>query len=301
MSNQHIGNIQPTLDLEEHAQISGTNGKKVFVIDDADNQVTDFGGNYKDTGLEIAKGNVAGHSLVHKFGNAPDFDSDDGEVTVWDAAEDDQVWELMNYVYSSSAAIDSISSTNAGDSQDIEIQGLDSSWALSTQTVTLNGTTRVALGTNLIRVFRAKNVGSSNLSGHVIIYENDTTADDPGVPDDSNLIRAVIDPVNNQTEMAIYTIPSGYTGYLRSFYAASAGARQTADYLIRIKARPDGEVFQLKHKFTTPDGDIPYQHVYTDPQKFEAKTDIEMTAQIITGAKTAANLVGGFDIVLVQD
>lgn len=40
MSNQHIGNIQPTLDLEEHAQISGTNGKKVFIIDDADNQVT---------------------------------------------------------------------------------------------------------------------------------------------------------------------------------------------------------------------------------------------------------------------
>jgi len=40
----NFGNIQPQLDLEEHAIISGVPGKKVFVVDSAGNQITDFGG-----------------------------------------------------------------------------------------------------------------------------------------------------------------------------------------------------------------------------------------------------------------
>ena len=40
------------------------------------------------SGLAIAKGDVTGHSAIQKFGNAPNFDSGDGEVTVWDGAED---------------------------------------------------------------------------------------------------------------------------------------------------------------------------------------------------------------------
>src|SRR3990167_5033750 len=42
---QHRGNTQPAIDQEEHATIGGVNGKKVFVIDDAGNQITSFGGN----------------------------------------------------------------------------------------------------------------------------------------------------------------------------------------------------------------------------------------------------------------
>jgi len=37
-----FGNIQPQLDLEEHAIIDGVPGKKVFVIDDSGNQITSF-------------------------------------------------------------------------------------------------------------------------------------------------------------------------------------------------------------------------------------------------------------------
>jgi len=41
-----------------------------------------------ESGLAIAKGNVVGTGFIHKFGNAPDFDTTDGEVTIWDGAED---------------------------------------------------------------------------------------------------------------------------------------------------------------------------------------------------------------------
>jgi len=174
----------------------------------------------RDFYLEIAKGNVPGHSVVQKFGNAPDFDSTDGEVTVWDGAEDATAWELMRYVYSTTADIDSLSSSSAADTQDITIQGLDTNWELVNQTVTLNGQTRVALTTNLIRVFRAYNDNGTNLSGHIFIYVNDTLTG--GIPNTNANIRCVIDPVNQQTEMAIYTIPAGKTGYLTRGYSSTS-------------------------------------------------------------------------------
>ena len=40
-----------------------------------------------ESGLAIAKGDVTGHTFIHKFGAAPDFDVADGFVTVWDGAE----------------------------------------------------------------------------------------------------------------------------------------------------------------------------------------------------------------------
>lgn len=39
MSNQHSGNIQPSIDYEEHQQIGGVNGKKVFIFDNNGNQI----------------------------------------------------------------------------------------------------------------------------------------------------------------------------------------------------------------------------------------------------------------------
>lgn len=298
--------VQDTISNDDDARltkavITGENGggnfKNVGVTADGDLTISD-----NSSGLAIAEGNVTGKTFIHKFGAAPDFDNGDGEVTIWDAAEDATAWELMSYVYSTTAAIDSISSTNNGDTQDIEIQGLDADYNLVTQTVTLTGQTRKALTTSLIRVFRAKNVGSTDLAGHVIIYENDTTADDPGVPDDSNLIRAVVQPENNQTEMCVFTIPAGKTGYLRSWYASTAGASKNTEYIMRMKARPFGQVFQLKHRSAiADDGTSAKQHEYVEPEVFAAKTDVEMTVEITGSPITGAAIAAGFDIVLVDD
>ena len=43
--NSHSGNVQPSLDAEEHSRIGGVDGKKVFVLDNAGNQIVSFGGN----------------------------------------------------------------------------------------------------------------------------------------------------------------------------------------------------------------------------------------------------------------
>ncbi len=270
------------------------NGTFVNVLTTVDGNLTIAD---KSSGLAIAEGDVTGKSFIHKFGAAPDFDKGDGFVTVWDGAEEGTGWENMNIIYSTSAAIDSVSSTDNGDTQDVEVQGLDTNWDLIIQTVTLTGQTRKALTTSLIRVFRIKNVGSTDFAGHVVVYENDTTSG--GLPDDPTLIRAVVHADNNQTEMAVFTIPNGKTGYMRSWYASTAGAKKDSSHVIKLFARPFGQVFQLKHKSSIIESGTSYvQHEYIEPEKFAAKTDIEMQADT---DQDAAAVSGGFDIVLVDD
>ena len=262
-------------------------------------------GNLKTTdaesGLAIAKGDVVDTTFVHKFGNAKDFDTTDGEVTIWDGAEDGTSWELMNYVYSTIADIDSISSSNGADTQSIAIQGLDANWDLVSQTITLNGQTRVALTTPLIRVFRAFNDSSSNLIGHVIIYVNGAITG--GVPNTNADIRAVVDPVNQQTLMCIYTIPNGKTGYMRDWYMATSGGNKSSSYAVRLVSRNENKVFRTKHVSAMDSlSPIPYQHQYTEPEVFQAKTDIEMRVQSIAFPASLGNSVsGGFDIVLIDN
>jgi hypothetical protein len=259
-------------------------------------------GNLKVTDAEntlaIAKGDVVGASNVNKWGNAPDFDDGDGEVYIWDGAEDGAVWEQMTYTFSTGADIDSISSTSASDTQEVTIVGLDANWEEFTQTATLNGQTRVALTTPLIRCYRAYNSNSTELVGHVIIYENDTTTG--GVPDDTSLIRAIIAPDNQQTEMAIYTIPAGKTGYLLGGYCSTAGARRDDSYIITFKARLFNKVFRTQQKVSISDTATSFlPFTYPIPQVLPEKTDVIVTAQ--AAAQDQASISAGFSIVLIDN
>lgn len=272
-----------------------------------DSTITDINatadGNLKvatvEDGLSIARGIVTGNSYIHKFGNAPDFDTSDGKVTIWDGADDSGI-NQMNYVYSTSADIDSISSSNAGDLHNIEIQGLDVNYALVTQTITLTGQTRKALDTNLIRVFRARNVGVTDLAGNVYCYVN--TALSSGVPIDATKVRAVIRIGNNQTLMALYTIPAGKSGYMRDWFASTAGASKVTANEVDLYARPFGQVFQIRHRTSINDTGTSYiHHKYEEPEEFAEKTDIEMQVNATATGVSEASVSAGFDIVLIDD
>lgn len=282
--NDVFAQLSAAKDDDTVAAVTATNSGNLRVTD-------------AESGLAIAKGDVIGHSFVHKFGRAPDFDTGDGEVTIWDGANDALTNE-MQYNYSATAIIDSLVSSNSGDTQAIEVEGLDSNYALVTQTITITGQTRKALDTNLIRVNRLINVGSTDIAGNVYCYED--TALTAGVPIDTTKIRAIIIDGSNQTEMAVYTVPAGKTGYLRQWFASSSGAKKTTNYLTKLKARPFGQVFQLKHSSSIADA-APYIHSYIEPEAFTEKTDIEMTASITDTGITEAAVSAGFDIVLVDN
>lgn len=292
-----LSNITIQKSREVSSTLSGTDPdgdtQQVNVTMDGDLSISD-----NSSGLSIAAGNVTDTTFVHKFGAAPDFDSSDGSVTVWDGADDEDIAE-MQYNYSTTAAIDSISTSSAVGTQNMLLQGLDADYNLVTQAATLNGQNRVALTIPLIRLFRMKNNDSTDNLGSVYAYEN--TPLTGGVPIDTSLVRCIVQPGNNQTLMAVYTIPAGYTGYMRDWYASTAGANKDSNYVIELRAREQGKVFQLKHVASIQDGGTSYiKHDYTEPEKFGEMVDIEMRVKMLVNT-TKASISAGFDIVLVKN
>jgi hypothetical protein len=250
-----------------------------------------------ESGLAIAKGDVIGSSIIHKFGDAPDFDTSDGFVNIWDGANDSTL-NAMQYTYSTTNDINRISSSDNGDVQDVEVQGLDVNYNLVVQTITLTGQTPVVLPTLLLRVFRMKNVGSVDIAGQVYCYTTGATVAS-GVPSPANTVRAMINNGNNQTLMALYTIPAGYSGYMRDWYTSTSGAKRSSSHIVKVFIRPFGQVFQIKHKSSINDSGVSYiQHKYTDPEPVPEKADIQM---LVDTDQNEAGVSGGFDIVLVEN
>ena len=106
---------------------------------------------------------------------------------------------------------------------------------------------------------------------------------------------------NQQTEMAIYTMPAGKTGYLLGGYASLLGANKTSNYIIRFKKRDFNGVFRLQQKIALSDTGssfIPFE--YPIPQKLEEKADVLVTAQMTATGGTGASVSAGFSIVLVD-
>ncbi len=290
-----LSNLTIAKSIETNSNLYGLdpdgNSQDVQVTEDGYLSTSDT-----SNGLAIAEGNVTGKSFIHKFGAANDFDVSDGFVTVWDGSQDGAAFEKMLYTYSTTADIDTLSSDNAANTQVTEIQGLDANYEPVTQTATLNGTSAVTLATPLIRIFRVKNTNSTDFVGNVFVSVAGTLTG--GVPTAVNL-RAVVVGDNNQTEMALYTIPAGKTGYMRDWYASTAGAKRDASHVIKVIARPFGEVFQLKHKSAIVESGTSYiKHQYTEPEVFTEKTDIEI--RMNTDQDIAA-VSAGFDIVLVDN
>lgn len=227
--------------------------------------------------FEVAKGNVAGHSIVNKFGQNNDLNS--------------STYENINdmggvYSYPETALITKIDSSSASDTGDAEVQGLSLDGTLTVQTPTLNGATPVTLATPLWRVFRIKNVGSSDWIGTVQC-----------VNDADSVIYARVAIGNNQTLMAQYTIPLTKTGYLIHGSASISDQNRSVAAAGRFESRPFGGVFQLKNTFGVTDASIlnfPYQL----PSKIPAKTDLQILGK---GSATGVSVNGTFAILLVDD
>ena len=247
--------------------------------------------------ISASMGGVKGVSCINKFGRNRDVD---GAEDIWGGG--DIAAASSEYTYQAAAGIHYISSSTAG-AVDIEVQGLDANWDPQTVTVTLASTTKTQIGTGetFIRIFRAKNVGATDLAGIVFIYEDDTVS--AGVPDTNTKIKAVINGSDNQTLMAMYTIPNGKTGVLADVTAGSdkgVTAGNAGAGVIIVQAREFGGVFQ--HKSTIPlsrDGGM-VNHGYPEGKPtFPAKTDIKCRVEAIGVA--SSDVTAEFDLYLIDD
>jgi hypothetical protein len=229
--------------------------------------------------LDIARSLVSGLAYEHKFGRLDDVDLTFEEIWDGNAAYAYQTAAQSMEVVSSSAN-DATGGTGA---RTVQVFGLDSDYVLQNATVGLNGVTAVALPSTWIRVFRA--IVRSAGSGAANAGDIDVQVASGGA------IQATILTGNNQTLMALYTVPANTTAYLLQWYFTGDG-NATID--AKLLVRPDGEVFQIKEVATTVGA--PFRYPFMAIIELPAKADIKIEAK---SSVANTEVEAGFDIVLV--
>ena len=272
------------VDLAAGAEVGLVAGTAVYLFDETGTAwgVRNVNGKIyalcKPYGYGVAEGNIAGITPVRRFGHNEDVGTAEETVS--------HIGAVM--YYPAAAETLKIKSDDTDDdgaplgagARTVWIQGLDGSYGIITDTITMNGTTAVDSNVDFLRVYKAKvmTAGASGWNeGTITVYGADGTS-----KIDS------IDPFENESHSASFTVPANQVVYIAELTITSAGSKGAA---IRLYTCESGGLFYLKRSYSIIDTGM----VITIgmPLKFTAETDIEMRAEgIIAGAVISAGFVG---------
>ena len=222
---------------------------------------------FEHTDLAIARGFTKGHKSLYKFGYNPDVNGD--EETVWAQGG--------NFNYPTSAVTMFVSSTSVNDTNggtganSIIIQGLDENYDEIEETVLLNGQTQVATQNSYLRVYRAfvTLAGTGGTAGGIIyVGSSGATGGVPNTTVYANL------SFGNQTQIAAYTVPAGYTLYLDDINFTAALSQASKLVTCVFVSRDFGSnVFRSRFINVLQSNQLITKFEY--PQPFYEKTDLE--------------------------
>ena len=247
----------------------------------------------KDFLIEVQKGNVAGHSMVHKFGRNDELPNGS--------------WEVINLlgstwpILSAATTVRIKAGGNAADTaagagaREVTVQGIDSNGDETSETIATAGASASSATTaSFWRIHRAwvssvGTYGSANTAA--VTIENSGGGTD--------LIQIAAD--EGQTQFAGFTIPSGKTGYLISLHL-TVDASKAADFRVftlnditdttapmaskRLKLYFDGVLGELRYVPKGPELSL------------SALTDIWIEA---SGGGAGTEVSADFELLLVDD
>ena len=157
--------------------------------------------------LQVARGQISGHSIVTVSGYNSDVDS----------AAYEMITPVGNLSYPAAALQMTVSSSSANDTsagtgaRTVLITGLDADYNVISESVTLNGQTAVTTTNSFLRInsmlVATAGTGLAN-AGAIYIGSGTVTS---GVP--ATVYNVIAIGFNTATSSQ-YTIPAGYTGYL---------------------------------------------------------------------------------------
>jgi len=238
-----------------------------------------FGGGVGDYPyfLQVSRGLVTGHKRIFKFGYNGEIQN--VEETIWDVGG--------LYAYPSSAVTMTATSSAGASDEDVEvtIQGLDTNYAELSETVTLNASGTATTTGSFLRVYRAFVSSSSASSGNISITNSSTT-------------YAYISIADQQTLMAIWTVPAGYTAYLFQIDTTAFTIQNNKVATIRMLTREVNSVFRTQNKFDLFAGS--YHQDIICPQPLPEKTDIEFRA-IADSSNADLRVSSTFDIIYIEN
>jgi len=222
---------------------------------------------------------------IHKFGSNPDVSntvSATAPETVWDGSTE--------YTFPPDAGTGlQIKSSQATDSQEFVVQGLDENFNNRSWTGNLNGTSDVNIDGTWSRVFRSFNNGTSGIAGTVDVHASG----------DASTVYAKVLAGNDQTLMTVYTVPATYTGYLIGYHmsAHNPGSASEIGYTVQLKTRQYEKVFRVQ-EITSVTTNSLAQNSYPFPLLLPPKTDIIVNVTSANGNNGAVD--ANFDIALLQ-
>lgn len=213
-------------------------------------------GSYEPFDLQVARGQIDGHSTVNIYGYqtavATTF------IPVWENA--------TAYTYPVAATQMNLAGSN-GDTATITIQGLDANYAQISENVVLNGTTPVTTTKSYLRI-NSMNValGSATNPAGVVTLKDLT----------NTIIYAQINAGVGRTQAAIYTVPAGYTYFLqRVNIYTSLNGNNFVTY--QNKTIASNGVVQLTQQAAFATG---YESRRVMPRPILEKTDIQLMAKL---------------------
>jgi len=245
--------------------------------------------------LQVARGQISWHYPLFKFGN---------NTTVGDSLE--TIWaEGGLYSYLTAATVLKVSSSSTDDTsagtgaRTVQLYGLDADYNEINELVTLNGQTAVNTTQSFLRIYRmvVRSAGSGGANAGVIYAGTGTVT--TGVP--ANVYASVNGITGaNQSLMALWTVPAGYTAYLLQYDVSNGTSSQTpAVCKLILAVRPYGEVFQSKDVKSLTTG-MHVEEIFALPVKIEEKSDIEVRA-ISSSNSVSFDISAAFEIIYIKN
>lgn len=225
---------------------------------------------------------------LNKFGRTEEVTTTSRTVALLGSGE-------VNETYQTDNTIDRISSSGAGDMQDVWIEGhtvdANGNFTYVTQTVTLTGQTPATLSTPLARVHRAYNAGATNFAGAVYVFRDTTVSG--GVPQTAANVHLVVPQGKNQSFKAAMTVAADEYYFITEVYAA-VNKKVGADVDVELEIREKGGVFRQQFPLSvSTDGANSFNQPFRPYIIVPKNADVRLTASALTGTSIAVS--GGFD------
>ena len=232
-------------------------------------------GAYEPFDLQVARGQVDGHTGIEIFGYSPNI-ANTATGPMWEG----QTQSGGLYVPPSTAAPLVLVSSSASDTTalSVRIEGCGANFVALNETIALNGTTNVTTTNSFLRI-NAMYVTNGTNVGTITAKISSTT-------------YAQINAGIGQTQMSIYTVPAGYTFYLSyTQYDAAIGFTSSA-YMTGQEYNKDNTTGQITvthqtvfvQKQETP---------FTAPIPHPEKTDIQFCVKTSAGGPLTCSMYAG--------
>jgi len=233
-------------------------------------------GQFEPFDLQVARGQIYGHSTVSIFGYQASVTTT--AIPVWENA--------TTYTYITTASTLTLVSTSASDdtSAKILINGLDSSFNPISETLAMNGTSGVTTVNSYFRVNSLVMVSAGT--------SQTTNVGTITLKQSSNIV-AQINIGIGKSQSTIYTVPAGYTFYL-DLAEVNTSNSYTGAGIFTYKVQAINNVTGVKLTVLQQ----PFVAIYvanraSDPFAYAEKTDIQWQLSTSTGTLAAGIIVTG--------